>query len=88
MASTGIGSVYASIRPSDLFMIKLMELLRLRVLEPQEVAIENLAADTLTMADEVARRRESLESLGFPFAEALELDRKRGICHYAQPIDD
>lgn len=57
-------------------VIKLMQLLGLKFLQPKDVAIENLAEDTLTVADEVARRRESFERLGFPFADALKLERK------------
>lgn len=80
-------NVYTIARSGPL-MTKLMEILGLKSVEPKDVAIENLAADTRAVADEVAKRRERFEALGFPFAEAMEMERTLPDYGYRRGIDD
>lgn len=91
-ATRGFGGC-STVARSGPMMHKLMEILGLKTLQPQDVAVENLAADTTSLTKEVGRRRESLEQVGFPFAEALTVERasthERIVTHYERRhIDD
>lgn len=67
---------------------KLLEKLGLLPVQPLEPIAMSLASETKAIATEVQRRRETLEGLGFPFADALPYERGREYTQNAGHADD